>query len=91
MIKSKFRQKVFSVVQKIPKGKALTYMEVAEKAGSPRAYRAVGNILKKNYDPTIPCHRVIRSDKALGGYNRGARKKLEILKKEGYSIGHDSY
>jgi O-6-methylguanine DNA methyltransferase len=77
-----FRDRVLVTVRKIPKGKTLTYKQVAEKAGSPRAYRAVGNILKKNYDPNIPCHRVVRSDGRAGGYNRGAEKKLELLEKE---------
>jgi O6-methylguanine-DNA--protein-cysteine methyltransferase len=48
-----------------------------------KAYRAVGNILNKNYDPKIPCHRVVRSDGKTGGYNRGDKKKIELLKKEG--------
>ena len=77
-----FAQKVFFVVSKIPRGETLTYKEVAQKAGRPNAYRAVGNILNKNYDPKIPCHRIIRSDGTIGGYNRGAKKKLELLKKE---------
>ncbi len=55
------------MVKKIPKGRVLTYKEVAKLAGSPLAYRAVGNILNKNYDPNIPCHRVIKSSGALGG------------------------
>ncbi|MBU2265542.1 MAG: MGMT family protein, partial [Candidatus Omnitrophica bacterium] len=42
--------------RKIPKGKILTYKKAAELAGSPWAYRAVGNILNKNKDPKIPCH-----------------------------------
>ena len=79
-----FTEKVYSVVKKIPKGKVLTYMEVASKAGNVRACRAVGNILHKNHDPKIPCHRVIRSDGILGGYNRGSKEKIKILKKEGY-------
>lgn len=78
-----FTEKVFEVVKKIPKGKTLTYKEVAAKAGSPKAYRAVGNIISKNYDLAIPCHRVIRSDGGLGGYNRGLKKKHAILQKEG--------
>lgn len=78
-----FREKVLTVVKAIPKGKTLTYGEVARKAGSPTAYRTVGNILKANYNNLIPCHRVIRSDGTLGGYNRGIRKKLALLKKEG--------
>jgi O-6-methylguanine DNA methyltransferase len=60
----------------------LTYKEVAERAGRPGAYRAVGNILNKNYDPEIPCHRVIRSDGQMGGYNRGTAQKIAILKAE---------
>ncbi|MFA5084273.1 MAG: MGMT family protein, partial [Candidatus Paceibacterota bacterium] len=42
-----------------------------------------GNVLSKNYDPKIPCHRVIRSDGKIGGYNRGARQKKVLLGKEG--------
>lgn len=61
----------------------MTYKQVAFKAGKPRAFRAVGNILGTNYDPSIPCHRVVRSDGKTGGYNRGILRKKEILKKEG--------
>lgn len=79
-----FKGKVFSVVRKIPRGKTLTYKEVAKRAGTPNASRAVGAVLKTNYDPAIPCHRVIRSDGEMGGYNRGGKSKKEIiLKKEG--------
>ena len=79
-----FTEKVREVVRKIPKGKVLTYAEVARKAGNPKASRSVGSIMKKNYDLDIPCHRVIRSDGEMGGYNRGGiKKKLEILIKEG--------
>ena len=78
-----FTQKVLRVVAKIQKGKVLTYREVARRAGSPLAYRAVGNILNKNYDPNIPCHRVICSNGSLGGYNRGAKHKRALLCAEG--------
>lgn len=77
-----FKDKVLKIVAKIPKGKVSTYKQVAKLAGSPRAYRAVGNILNKNYDPRIPCHRVIRSDGKIGGYNRGVKLKRALLKKE---------
>ncbi|MCU0652912.1 MAG: MGMT family protein [Candidatus Pacebacteria bacterium] len=60
----------------------MTYQEVARLAGRPKAFRAVGNILHANYDPNIPCHRVVRSDGKLGGYNRGTTLKAKILKKE---------
>lgn len=78
-----FADKVYAVVRKIPKGKVLTYKEVARLAGSPKASRAVGNILHKNFDPQIPCHRVIRTDGNLGGYNRGAVEKRRKLIEEG--------
>jgi len=77
-----FQEKVFNIVKKIPKGEVLTYKKVAQLAGRPKAYRAVGNILNKNYDPKIPCHRVVRSDGSPGGYNRGAGAKIKILKSE---------
>lgn len=78
----KFAQKVLEIVRQIPKGKTMTYAEVAQKAGNPKAARAVGMVISKNYDPAIPCHRVIRSDGGLGGYNRGLAKKAEILEQE---------
>jgi methylated-DNA-[protein]-cysteine S-methyltransferase len=77
-----FKEKVFKVVKNIPAGEVKTYKEVALLAGSPKAFRAVGNILNTNYNPEIPCHRVIRSDGKTGGYNRGATNKLELLNKE---------
>ncbi|OGG48170.1 6-O-methylguanine DNA methyltransferase [Candidatus Kaiserbacteria bacterium RIFCSPHIGHO2_02_FULL_50_9] len=78
-----FRERVFTVVKKIPKGKTLSYREVAARADNPNAARAVGAILKTNYDPKIPCHRVIRSDGGLGGYNRGGMKqKKKLLQRE---------
>jgi methylated-DNA-[protein]-cysteine S-methyltransferase len=80
---STFKEKVFEVVRAIPAGKTMTYKEVASTAGRPRAYRAVGNILNANYDPGIPCHRVIRSDGKTGGYNRGSQAKERILRAEG--------
>ena len=65
----------------------MTYGEVAAKAGSPRASRAVGTIMAKNFNPAVPCHRVVRSDKILGNYNRGGQKsKMMILKSEGVRI-----
>lgn len=78
-----FSKKVFRVVSSIPKGSVLTYAEVARRAGSPNAARAVGNILNKNYAASIPCHRVIRSDGTAGGYNRGSSLKVKRLKAEG--------
>jgi methylated-DNA-[protein]-cysteine S-methyltransferase len=79
-----FEQKIHSIVKKIPRGKVLTYKEVAQKIGHPLAYRAVGNILGKNIDPKVPCHRVIRSDGKIGGYRDGTAFKIKRLTDEGY-------
>jgi O-6-methylguanine DNA methyltransferase len=81
-----FKERVLEVVRKILKGKVLTYKEVARLAGRPKAWRAVGNILNKNKDKKIPCHRVIRSDYGVGGYKNGIRKKVYLLRKEGMLI-----
>lgn len=79
-----FAAKVRKVVQSIPKGKTLSYGEVAKQADNPKAARAVANIMAKNYDASIPCHRVIRSDGSLGGYNRGGENaKKRLLEAEG--------
>ena len=77
-----FKEKVLYIVSKIPKGEILTYKEVASLAGSKNAYRAVGNILKKNNNKKIPCHRVIKSNGKLGDYNKGQERKKELLLKE---------
>lgn len=79
-----FASKVRAVVAKIPKGSLMTYGGVAKKAGFPGAARAVGVIMKNNYDLKIPCHRVIRSDGKIGDYNRGGpTAKRALLIKEG--------
>lgn len=77
-----FKLTVLSITAAIPSGMTFTYNEVAELAGRPGAARAVGNILNKNYDPMIPCHRVVRSDGRIGGYNRGAELKKRLLGSE---------
>lgn len=78
-----FRSRVLFIVKKIPRGQTLTYKEVARLAGSPRAFRAVGNILNRNPDPRrIPCHRVIRSNGTVGGYRWGTAKKKKLLLRE---------
>lgn len=82
-----FQRKVNEVVKKIPLGRVSTYASVAKLAGRPKSARAVGSILKKNYSKDIPCHRVIKSDGSLGGYNGlGGVDKSYLLKKEGVFI-----
>ncbi len=66
----------------------MTYGMVAKAAGSPLAARAVGSLMKKNFDRSRPCHRVVRSDRTLGEYNRGVEEKERLLRKEGVPIVH---
>lgn len=76
----KIRKKILEEVKKIPKGKTKSYSEIGKAVGVHA--RVVGSVLRKNFDPSIPCHRVIKKDGSIGGYNRGIEKKIELLKKE---------
>ena len=76
-----FQKMVWSEITKIPKGKTITYKELAMKIGKPKAYRAVANACSKNpLLEIIPCHRVIREDGKMGGYNgkKGVKRKESI-------------
>ena len=81
-----FKNRVYKVVGRIPKGSVLTYAEVARRAGSPRAARAVGNLMNLNPFPKekVPCHRVVRSDWHVGGYASGTKNKIALLDKRGF-------
>ncbi len=83
---SDFKKKVLEIVSKIPKGQVMTYGEVAKGAGNVKASRAVGAIMRQNYNPDVPCHRVVASGGKVGGYNMGVENKINILKQEGVSI-----
>lgn len=83
---SPFVGAVTRVVRAIPRGQVMSYGAVATQAGFPGASRAVGTLMKKNFDPSIPCHRVICSDGRVGAYNRGREKKIALLLAEGVSI-----
>ncbi len=77
--------KIKAVVRQIPPGQALSYGEVAKRAGNSKAARHVARIMSQNFDPTIPCHRVIRANGQLGGYNRGGEgAKRKLLVREGF-------
>ena len=86
---TKFQLKVWNYLKTIPKGKVKTYKQVAISIKSPKSARAVANACAKNpYAPKIPCHRVIRSDGALGGYSGrgGIKQKLKLLRSEKAAI-----
>ena len=82
---TKFQLKVWKYLKTIPKGTLKTYKQVAIAIKSPKSARAVANACGKNpYAPKIPCHRVIRSDRGLGGYSGrgGIKTKLRLLRSE---------
>ena len=87
-----FQQKVWTEIAKIPRGKVITYQELAFKIGSPNCVRAVASACGKNpYIPDIPCHRVVRKDGGLGGYSAegGIERKKNMLKEEGHTFNKD--
>ena len=78
-----FHDHILTIVRQIPKGKTLSYKQVAAAEGSPGAARAVGTIMSHNQDKTVPCHRVIRSDGKIGAYNGlQGKDKQRLLEKE---------
>ena len=81
-----FNERCYSLLKTVPPGKVTTYGELAKALGSKGA-RAVGNAMNRNpYAPTVPCHRVVRSDGGLGGYQGGLPKKIKLLKGEGVQV-----
>ncbi|MGH2712888.1 MAG: methylated-DNA--[protein]-cysteine S-methyltransferase, partial [Thermoleophilaceae bacterium] len=82
-----FTSKVLQATARIAFGSTSTYAEVASHAGSPRAVRAAGNALGANPLPVVvPCHRVLRTGGAIGGYTGGLERKEYLLRLEGVLI-----
>ena len=80
-----FEWQVLAAAALIPPGETRTYQGIARAIGNPKASRAVGQALKNNpFAPVVPCHRVIRSDGSLGGYQgkMGSAKKEFLLRLE---------
>ena len=87
---NEFATRVYKITRRIPKGSVATYAIVARAIRNPQAVRAVGNSLNKNPFKNVPCHRVIRSDGMVGGFARGAKEKIKILRREGVKIIHNN-
>jgi len=84
LVSGDFARRVLQVAAAIPFGTTRSYREVAEEAGSPRAFRAAGNALGSNPIPIIvPCHRVLATGGGLGGYTGGLDVKRLLLSVEG--------
>ncbi|HLC66515.1 MAG TPA: MGMT family protein [Candidatus Nanoarchaeia archaeon] len=86
-----FCSRVWVACRRIPKGKVSTYREIG-KALDSRAYRAIGQALRRNpYAPEVPCHRVVSSDGTIGGFQgccsgKPIRQKTQLLRQEGVEI-----
>jgi methylated-DNA-[protein]-cysteine S-methyltransferase len=88
-----FKDRVYALTAKIPKGKVTTYGTLAALAGRPGAARAVGNAMRTNTDTkTVPCHRVVGASGALTGYayGNGIATKKAKLKREGVAFKGDA-
>ena len=87
----KYEERVWKLMEKIPKGKVTTYGLIARKLNT-NAYRAVGNACRENpYAPRVPCHRVVKSDGTIGGFGgktsgKTIEKKIQLLRKEGVEV-----
>ena len=84
---SEFRRRVIAAVRRIPAGRVATYGDIAALAGSPRAWRAVGTVMRECRDPGVPCHRVIGAGGGIGGYGGSIHLKRELLRAEGLEVG----
>lgn len=83
---SPFARRVLAAVRRIPAGQVATYGDIAACAGSPRAARAVGSIMRECRDPFTPCHRVIGAGGALGGFGGSLGLKRARLAAEGLDV-----
>ena len=86
---SDFQQQVLRAEHGIPRGKVSTYQLIAAYIGKPKAARAVGTALATNPFPLIiPCHRAVRTNRTLGGYQGGLKMKRALLAMEGIPLDH---
>ena len=83
---SRFTARVIAAVRRIPPGRVSTYGDVARAAGRPRAWRAVGNIMRGCTAPGVPCHRVVAAAGGLGGYGGNPAMKRALLQAEGVKV-----
>ncbi len=87
---TRFSRRVLSTVRRIPRGRVITYKRLANRVGVKGGARAVGQSLAKNPFPlVIPCHRVIKSDRSLGGFSGGIKLKRLLLEAEGIKFSQN--
>lgn len=89
---SNFQIKVWEAMRYVPPGEVISYSELAKRAGNMRATRAAASACGQNPCAIIvPCHRIVRRDRGLGGFFWGLEVKLALLKREGVNVSHNNY
>lgn len=84
---TQFENNCYQALKTIPAGKVISYKALAQLSGHPNAYRAVGSAMNKNpFAPKVPCHRVVSSDGKIGGFAKGIKYKIQLLKDEGVLV-----
>lgn len=86
MTTTDFTRRVLAAVRRIPPGRVSTYGDIAALAGRPRAWRAVGTIMRECSASDVPCHRVIAAAGRLGGYGGNEGLKRALLRAEGLLV-----
>lgn len=81
-----FSARCYALLERLPEGRITTYKAIAEALQS-KAYRAVGNAMARNpHLISVPCHRVVNSDGAVGQYALGTARKIQLLEQEGIRV-----
>jgi len=89
---SEFQIKVWEAMRQVPPGQVISYSDLAKRAGNMRATRAAASACGQNPCAIIiPCHRIVRRDRGLGGFFWGLDIKRALLTREGIQISHDNY
>lgn len=89
---SEFQIKVWEALRGVPPGQVISYSELAKRAGNIRATRAAASACGQNPCAiVVPCHRIVRRDRGLGGFFWGLDVKRTLLEREGIKISHDNY
>jgi len=84
---TEFQRQIYERLMEVPFGRVVSYGDIADELGEPGAARAVGQAVGANPLPVvIPCHRVVRSDRRLGGFSGGVKRKVSLLRLEGVHV-----
>jgi len=90
LVASDFQRQALIHLRTVPPGAVISYQGLAAALGHPDAQRAIGNTMASNPIPIfVPCHRVIKSDGTIGNYGGGVKRKIILLRNEGFVVKPD--